>query len=213
MKHYIKILTIVFLFTISSCKKEDNIGDFQACTNVVLESPNEIRVSAENQSLAEHLFNSNEMDFNNLQITKVQTDDYNKTHIRCYQFVNGLKIFTGDLIYHFNENDQYDSLSGELITNLSLNTQSNLDSSILKNKYLTQVENDTFYRSRISELTENCLDLQFGYYDLNAGQSYQPENLVKAWKITPHNKEYPVLFVNDETSEIIYYFNGNVDNN
>ena len=212
MKHKFKILTVVFLITISSCKKEDKVDNFQACTNIILESPNESQVSAENEIIAENLFNSNEIDFNNLQITKVQKDDYDKTHIRCYQFFNGLKIFTGDLIFHFNENEKYDSLSGEFVTNISLNTQSNLDNDILKNEYLTQVENDPFYSSKISELIENCLDLQFGYYDLNAGISYQPEDITKAWKITPHNKEYPILFINDETSEIIYYFNGIITN-
>lgn len=73
-------------------------------------------------------------------------------------------------------------------------------------------QDDQIYNPQFEEIINNCLDLQFEYFDLNAGISYQPLNIVKAWKITPHNKDYPILIVNDNSSEIIGYNNGLVEN-
>jgi len=212
MKIHIKIIALIFLFTAYSCNKDNEDKNFQACTNLVSKSPNDNLVSVENQVLAENLFSINDIDYTNLQITKVQKDEMNNYHIRCNQFMNGLQIFTSDLIFHFDENEEYYLLSGDLVNDILLNNQSSLDIEILINKYLNRVQNDNFNKSKIDEIIKNCLDLQFGYFDLNAGISNQPLNIVKAWKITPHNKEYPKLYVNDNTSAIIYYDNGIIEN-
>ena len=213
MKIHIKIIALILLFTAYSCsKKDDEDKNFQACATVISESPNDTIVSEEDQNLAENLFNANQIDYANLQITKVQKDKYGNAHIRCNQFMNGLQIFTSDLIFHFDEKDEYAPVSGDLVNEIHLDNQSSLDNDISTSLYLNEVQNDSFYKFKINEIIKNCLDLQFGYYDLNAGISYKPLNIVKAWKITPHNKGYPVLYVNDATSEIIYYHNGIIIN-
>jgi hypothetical protein len=70
--------------------------------------------------------------------------------------------------------------------------------------YLNERKKDDFYY--ISN--DSCFDIEFGYYDLNAGISFANQNITKAWKIKPLNKDYPFAFINDSTSEIIYYDNG-----
>lgn len=213
MKIHLKIIiALIFLFTSYSCNKDNEDKNFQACTNLVSKSPSDNLVSVENQVLAENLFSINNIDYTNLQITNVQKDEMNNYHIRCNQFMNGLQIFTSDLIFHFDENEEYYLLCGDLVNDIPLNNQSSLDIEILINKYLNRVQNDNFNKSKIDEIIKNCLDLQFGYFDLNAGISDQPLNIVKAWKITPHNIEYPKLYVNDNTSEIIYYDTGIIEN-
>lgn len=209
---YIKTLAFIFLIIIYSCDKNDELKNYEACTNLISKSPNDDLVSTEKKELAEHLFTINEIDYVNLQITKVQKDEMDNYHVRCNQFINGLQIFTSDIIFHFNKNGEFYGLSGDLVDNISLNNQSDLGIDILKNKYLNEVQNDIFYKSEIGEIIENCLDLQFGYFDLNAGISYQPLKIVKAWKITPHDKEFPKLYVNDNTSENIYYDDGIIVN-
>lgn len=209
MKSHIKVLTIAVLFIIYGCTKDNNDKDnLQACVNLISESPNDILVSDERQNLAEDLFNTNGIDFSNLQIIKVEQDKYNYYHIRCIQFFNGLKLFWGDVIFHFDENGEFTSVNPNLIDNISLNNESNLDYDFLVDRFLNEIENDSLYNYKIDKIIENCLDLEFGYSDLNAGTSNQSTNIIKAWIITPHNEEYPRLFMSDTNPGIYYYENG-----
>tara|TARA_R110001583_G_scaffold144026_1_gene296072 strand:+ start:136 stop:558 length:423 start_codon:yes stop_codon:yes gene_type:complete len=132
---YIKTLAFIFLTITYSCDKNDELKNYEACTSLIYKSPNDDLVSDEKKELAKHLFTINEIDDVNLQITKVKKDEFDNYHVRCNQFMNGLQIFTSDIIFHFNKNEEFYELSGDLVENISLNNQSRLEVDLLK-KYI-----------------------------------------------------------------------------
>jgi hypothetical protein len=119
--------------------------------------------------------------------------------------MNNLIIFTGDVIFHFDKNDNYYFLSGDLINTINLNTTSSMKHDDVIRKYIDIVKHDEDF---FEDIIEGCFDVEFGYYDLNAGISYVDENFTKSWKIKPTNRKYPYAYINDDNLETIYYDNG-----
>jgi len=56
--------------------------------------------------------------------------------------------------------------------------------------------------------SQQCVVVEFGYYNLNAGTSNAPERLVKAWKASLKGSEYPFAYFEDNGGKLIYYDNG-----
>jgi hypothetical protein len=51
---------------------------------------------------------------------------------------------------------------------------------------------------------KECFEVEFGYVGLHDSH----EQLVKAWKVKPIDKDYPYAYIQDENSEIVYYDTG-----
>jgi Zn-dependent metalloprotease len=198
MKKWI-IITVSLCFSLLSCEKDENENSF--CVNIIRNSPAITILSESEMNVIKYLFNRNQLDYTKYQFTRFQEDDLGNRHVRCYQFANNLIIFTSDAIFHFDKNNNYYSLSGDLINTINLNTTSSMKHDDVIRKYIDIVEHD-------EDIIEGCFDVEFGYYDLNASISYVNENFTKSWKIKPTNREYPCAYINDENSETIYYDNG-----
>ena len=150
------------------------------------------------------MFDNNHLDNSNYQFYQLLTEESGHHHVKCHQFYNNLKIFTDDLIFHFDSDGKYYFLSGSILSKINLDTKSNIQPVNLIKMYLNERNKDGIYYNP----KDSCFDMEFGYYDLNAGISYASQNITKAWKIKPLNKDFPFAFINDLTSEIIYYDNG-----
>ena len=74
--------------------------------------------------------------------------------------------------------------------------------------FLNDLNQDNNYFGNKDDIKQGCYDIEFGYFDLNAGISYSASNFTKAWKVKPKDKQYPYAFINDMTSTTIYYDNG-----
>ena len=145
------------------------------------------------------LFIYNHLDYTNYQFYNFQRDELNYHHVKCYQFKNNLKLFTNDLIFHFNEKNNYYFLSGEIIGNITLDTNFKLNKNNVVATFIHAMEQN----NDLSEEKNVCFDLEFGYYDLNSGNNTTSKNFTKAWKIKPTNKDYPYAYINDNSSTII----------
>ncbi|GAB2789611.1 hypothetical protein GCM10027275_38230 [Rhabdobacter roseus] len=53
-----------------------------------------------------------------------------------------------------------------------------------------------------------CLKAEFGYYNRNAGVGNAEEQLVKAWRVTPKEHDYPYAFYNDHDGTLLSYDDG-----
>jgi len=208
MKIYIKIVLLTFLYIIYSCTKDEENQNYQVCENLISKTPDDDLVTNDKKNKAENLLSSKSIEFTNLQITEVEIDELGNYYIRCNQFINGLEVFSHPIGFDFNNNNQDISIKGHLISSVQLNNQSNLDTNILPNLFLSKVDDDSFNLPIIEYSRKNCLDIQFGYLDPKATAFEEPTNFVKAWKITPEDKDFPLLYVNDDSSEIIYYDKG-----
>ena len=222
------IITISFCFCLLSCEKNDNENDNENsyCVNTIRNSPTTTTLSESEMNTIKYLFNHNQLDYTKYLFTRFQEDELGYRHVRCYQFANNLIIFTSDAIFHFDKNDNYSSLSGDLISMINLNTKSSMKQDNVVEKYIDIVKHDEDFLAwlrllvemakvdetveviTLEDIIEGCFDVEFGYYDLNVGISYTNENFAKAWKIKPTNREYPYVYINDENSETIYYDNG-----
>jgi len=202
MKKWIIIISVALCFCTLSCKKEKNENSY--CVNVIYNSPTITALSESEMEVVKYLFNLNQLDYTKYQFTRFEEDEFGH-HIRCNQFVNNLIIFYGDLIFHFDKNDSYYSLSGDLVNTINLNTTFSTKQDYVVEKFIDLVKHDEMINYK--DIIYECFEIEFGYYDLNDVTSTDP-HFVKAWKITPANKEYPVAYLNDETSGVIYYFDG-----
>jgi len=197
-----------------SCEKENTVTYLETntksdyCINYIRNTPDSILLPDEDLNIARSLFDVNKLDYIRLQFYRLQTDELGSYHVRCFQFVNGLKIFTEDLIFHFRQTKKYATLSGDLIEKIVLNTEPSMNPDDVIEKYLAELNQDNSYNGNKEDIRQGCFDIEFGYYDLNAGISYAENNFTKAWKVNPKGKEYPFAYINDMTSNTIYYDNG-----
>ena len=200
---------IAVSFCVASCKQNDvknAASDF--CINRVQKDQGTGLLADTTLAIIATLFEYNQMNPNRYQFYSYNVDNQGIHHINAYQYINRLKAFTGEMSFHFDANKKFRFASGEAIAKINLNNFSSLSQKQVGQLYLSVLRKDTFTGIDKDAIISNCLDIEFGYYDLNAGTSNAVQNYAKAWKITPAGKMYPIAYVNDSKSDIIYYFNG-----
>jgi Zn-dependent metalloprotease len=153
-----------------------------------------------------YLFARNKLDYTKFLFIGYQKDEYG-SYVRCDQFVNNLIVFTSEVVFEFDKNDNYTFLSGHLAQTTNLSTRPFMNQYRVARKFVDAIEQDGVYKGN-TEITGGCFDVEFGYYDLNAGTNNTGEKITKAWKIHPTNNDYPFAYINDENLEIIYFDNG-----
>jgi len=119
MKKWI-IITVSLCFTFLSCKNNGNENSY--CVNIIRNSPTITTLSESEMDVIKYLFNHNQLDYTKYQFTQFQEDNLGNRHVRCYQFANNLIIFTSDLIFHFDKNDNYITWTGNWIYEVNLDT-------------------------------------------------------------------------------------------
>ncbi len=124
--------------------------------------------------------------------------------VRVEQYANGLRILTGYMSYVFLE-DKLSGVGGELSLGTSLDTKPDLSLNELRTLFLNSAEE---YDGAGDKYKDTCLAAEFGYFNLNAGASYMPEKLVKAWRVviknSEQNSQYPQAYYGDDGIFISY---------
>jgi hypothetical protein len=133
---------------------------------------------------------------------------YDQKTIRVDQYTNDVRIFTGDLVYNFLNNN-FNYRGGNLTSGTSSDTVPQSTLGQIRKLFLDHIEQ---FDHAANKFKDGCFKAEFGYYNLKAGISYAQEVLVKAWRITPKNSvfpsEYPVAFYQDNDGTLISYDNG-----
>jgi Zn-dependent metalloprotease len=207
------VFGIVLIISFVSC---DNLKEIPApevkkeskyCITHLRSNPDSILVSENELSIAKSLFDFNQLDYHTLQFFRVQTDDpLGYFHVRCNQFVNGLKVFNQDVIFHFKPTKKYYLLSGKLVGSIDLDTVPLMAHDTLIDLFIEQLNKDDFYKR--NSYADSCFDIEFGYFNYNAFIGITEPKYIKAWKVSPKGGEYPYAFINDMTSTAFYYDNG-----
>jgi Zn-dependent metalloprotease len=201
-KYLISIIILLFSF---SC---EIFNDKQNCSNnLIIEKPDDHLISQDELTTIMFLFDKNNLESNTLQFYKLQNDELGYHHVRCNQFINGLKVFDSPLIFHFNNSDTLYRLTGNIIFEINNDTIPSMNQEDVINLFINELNKDEECFCNKEEISNNCFDLEFGYFNLSFGQSNLSEDYVKAWKVSSQISSH-VAYINDETSEIIYYFNG-----
>lgn len=206
MKTFSILIGLILIVMFNSCKKE--IEEREYCVNNITSPPDSSLISLVDWNKTKLLFESNGLEYINLEFYKYDEDNYGYHHMKCLQYLNGLKLFTNGISYHFDENDEFDFVFGDVVTEIDLNTKPSMSQESIIEIFIRALENDDNFYGNKNEIYENCLEIEFGYYDLNDGISYASMNFTKAWKIKPKYMDCPNAYINDQTSTLILYDNG-----
>lgn len=205
MINRIKLVVFILCLGLYSCSQESD--ETQYCTHRLHSSPRMSLVSNTDLDSIRVLFDRNQIDFNAYQFFKYEHDTYGSYHVRCYQFNQQLKLFSEDLIFHFNKNKNFYFLSGNLITTTGLDTIPTRSTNKIAGLFLEMLSKDSF-NSGDKAIINGCFDLEFGYYNLNAGTGVITPDFAKAWWVKPAGTDYPYAYVDDVRGAIILYDNG-----
>lgn len=221
---------ISFILAFTACTKSDTTNQSQSddaaktfqedngCIERIIVPVTAHVINPSDVSTVNSLFSSNGIDNSKFRYYRYLHDTlqtlyppytkYDQKTVRVDQYVNGVRLFTGDLVYNFlNNNLNY--RGGDLTNGTSLDTVPKLTLAQIRKMFLDNIEQ---FDHASSKFKDSCFKAEFGYYNLNAGISYAQEVLVKAWRVTLKNSvfpsEYPVAFYQDSNGKLIYYDNG-----
>ena len=195
------IVSILFCFGMLhfSCKTAKKAS----CVEFVQNSPTTSVLPESEIKLIKSLFTGNRMDYANYQFYQLDTDDLGFNHVRCYQFVNNLKVFSADLIFHFNQNNSFYLVSGTQIKSIKLDDKPSLNRKKVVELFVQKVSQEK--ASMVDkDIAKGCFEIEFGYVGLDDSNG----KFAKAWKAKPAGRDYPYAYINDDNSEVIYYDNG-----
>ena len=209
MRSFYYLLCASILLTISSCKKSAIAYD-NGCISQITRN---YSVNASDSLAAVKLFQQNNLPATGLTFYRVELNNvitnpkgtYIYQHIFALQHYNGLLAFNSYIGYHFT-NGVFNYQDHPVYGSVNLNATPNLTLPQVRKLYLAAAKDASSIISR--DFKDSCLVAQFGYFDLNSGTGNTTPNIVKAWYITPQHVQYPLAYIRDDNSALIYYFNG-----
>jgi hypothetical protein len=211
-KSYFTSLLFVFItaFFLISC--EENISPLEIDGESI--TLNRIYPSLDPEipdslySIVQNLFNRNNLSLTNLKVFMFTEHD-NSKYIRCYQYYQSMEMFTNDVVFWFDRNDNYFSLGGDLINQPDLSGQVNVNMYDAAKIFYDNLKTDFWYKDSLSEFCSRGFTAELGIYDLNAGTSDSQKNFVYAWRIKVFGKDrFPVAYIRADSLLLIYYTNG-----
>lgn len=195
-----KITVLLVLICIISCEGSNY------CTDIIKGKPDNNLISESDFNFVKSLFTTNNLKLDNFLVYRLQVDNSGGKHVRCYQYVNNLQVFSDEVIFHFNAQNHYYFLSGEIISGINLRSDPRMSKNEAVKLFLQFVDDDSFYKS--IDLKDDCFKCEIGYYDLNAGSGNETHNFKLAWKIQREESDFPFAYINDTDASKIYYDNG-----
>jgi len=197
------IISILICFNIMnySCKttKKENSN----CEELIQNSNSSGNLPESEMNVIKFLFKNNQKDFLQYHFSQFDKDDLGFIHVKCYQLVNNLKVFSEELIFHFNNNNVNYLISGNVINSIKLDDNQSLNQKKVKEIFIKKISQEK--ASMVGkDIIKGCFEIEFGYYGLEDANG----KFVKVWKVNPKDKTHPYAYINDDNAEIIYYDNG-----
>lgn len=202
----ISLFTLIIILSCNDEKHEKILKDY--CIEDITDGPGVILLSESDFGFTKYLFESNSLNYSNYQFYKLQTDVSGDHHVRCHQFKNNIRLFSNDLIFHFDEKDQYYRTSGDIVYEFDLDANTSMDQEKVSEIFTQLLIGDYFYQYTEEYLDTCCFDVEFGLYDINSSTGSTEINITKTWTVTFKEQKYPYAIINDDSSELIYYDNG-----
>ncbi len=169
----------------------------------------------------QELFAKNKLDLDNFYPTRVISSEYGNFHVRGHQVFKGVTVYQ-DLIFHFDDNGDYESISGYPAANISFsnNPQITLPDTF-GYQYFRPIPftPKPFIPSYIASLRSRFL-MGFPYfffpqhaslaiYDRHSGESYMSQDWTLVWEIVPFKfGNYPQVLIDAFSGKVLYYDNG-----
>jgi hypothetical protein len=196
--------TLILIFTIALFSCEDQ----KTCQEIIMGKPDNHLITDSELSTVKSMFKSNNLNLDNFQVYRLQIDDLGQYHVRCYQYVNNLKLLLNDEIFHFDRLGYYKSLSGEIIDMIDIEPSPAMDIQEVKDIFFQSLEKDKSYSGDKRDIEDGCIICELGYFNLNSGISYTSPDFRLAWIVRPDGSDYPFALIIDPEKALKYYDNG-----
>lgn len=203
MKYYFFLIMIIIFF---SCKKSENIPEDNRCANLIIDDFNVQLLSDPELDSIKDIFNKNNLGYENLQFWHY-VENLGFKYVGAYQFVNRLKVFTDYWGFEFDKNDSLLIKAGDTITNFNLTNKPKLSLAQVRWIFIKAVNDDGWYKNN-NEIQDSCLNMEFGYYDLNSGSGNKMTSYTTAWYVKPNKRDFPFAYIDDSGGKLISYGNG-----
>lgn len=210
LKIIIRILSILIIVT--ACDTTENDKEVVAIvkTNRIYPSL-QPTVSDSEFTIVKRLFSRNTLSLSNLKVYRLQ--EQKGYHVRCFQYYNSLELFTNDVVFNFDANENYTFLGGELINSIDTDFLPQVPMEEASNLFYNKINSDWYQKDSLDSYLEHGFNAELGIFDLNFGQSYAQKNFVLAWRLTIDKKsDYPKAYVRADLLQLIYYSNGVIIN-
>ncbi|HNW56658.1 MAG TPA: hypothetical protein PLR88_02120 [Bacteroidales bacterium] len=195
-----KIPVLLILIWFCSCE------DSNLCTETIKGKPDYDLIGKSDYDTVKSLFSTNNLSLDNFWVYCLQKDDLGHRHVRCQQYANNLQVFSDEVIFHFNSQNQYYFLSGEIIPGIDISSDPRMSKIEVMKLFFDIVDEDGHFSS--DNFKNDCLQCEIGYYDLNAGTGNSTHNFKLAWRIQREDYDFPYAYINDTEKSKIYYDNG-----
>ena len=201
-KLYKLLFYLPLIFGLTSCITENNEKVIPIVkTNRIYPSLIPV-VSDSEYTIVKSLFNKNNLSLSNLKVYQL-SENKGRYHVRCYQYhssfsftISLLELFRNDVVFNFDNNNNYFSLGGELINKIDINTIPKVPMEEASNLFYDELNKDGWQKDSLETYYNQGFNAELGIYDLNAGFSNAEHNFVLAWRLTVNNGyEYPMAFV------------------
>jgi len=196
-------LIFILLFSCKDDKEANEIRDY--CYEDVTHVPGEIIIPEADYELATYLFEYNNIDYSNYQFYRVHDEPSGEHHIRCYQYRNNLKVFSNNLVFHFDENDAWYRTSGEIINEIPLDAEVRMSKKLVIQKFTEALLKDNSCHYTKEGIDTCCFKIELGY-----SGDFLPASeeiiFTRVWNVTIKHKEYVFAKINDNTTEVIGYY-------
>lgn len=177
------------------------------CPKLVQGKPRGQLVSDQEFSTIKTLFKSNNLPYDSYQFFRLERDDLGIYHARCFQYVNNLKVLSGELIFHFDSRGHYESISGEIVSGIDVDDLPSMSLNEVENLFLNKVKEDHFYAGS-RKVMNDCIICELGYFNRNSGISYATPEYLLAWRVRPQKSDYPYAIIIDSEESVISFDNG-----
>jgi len=195
--------SILICFSIMNFSCKTSKKGNSTCVEVIQNSTFAGNLTESEMYVIKSLFESNRMDFSKYHFYQLDKDDLGFHHVKCFQLINNLKVFSEELIFHFNKNNENYLTSGNVINSLKLDDKQSLNKNKAVEIFLGKITQEK--ASMVDKnIQKGCFEVEFGYYGLDGSKG----KFVKVWKVKPKGKDHPYAYINDDNSEIVYYDNG-----
>ena len=195
-----KFSVLLILISLISCE------DSKFCTDIIKSKPDQNLIDEADLNTVKSLFSWNVLSLDNFLVYRLQNDQLGHKHVRCYQYINNLQVFSDDVIFHFDAQNKYYFLSGEIISGINISSDPKMSRNDVVKLFLGLADDDG--QDTSNSMKDECFQCEIGYYDLNAGTGNETHNFKLAWKIRREDSEYPFAYINDTDKSKIYYDNG-----
>jgi hypothetical protein len=204
--------TFLFAFTlfIVSCKKDHDGDQDYGCIDRIYVNKNDHEIKSADVPTVDKLLADNGLN-SDFRYTKYLHETrhrqyppyeaYDYKNVRVDQYQNNLRVFLGGMIFSF-VNDKLDFVATNPVDVSTLDAEPHLTLPRLRKLFFNDIKGSYSFLARYSD---SCFSAEFGYFKKTTTIGNNENKTVKAWRVTPMNRDVPVGYYADDDGERIYF--------